>query len=378
MHAIMAATVAKAARSLAAPKNKRQAQRRMGLYEALTDNNRGPVARIAMAERDRLQGFLATGKYGRGMTPGRADDEKHRADRAYREEVKAGAGKPVARLAAAKPSATPAPADIDPQSAYARASRRFVEADAAHSANRREGMRAGNDKAALAKPLRTRAQIDAERDKARAALAQARADLDALRERARLASLPPAEEMRAANDQWLAAYRRKSDKALGRKAAGGKKMHPILKSAILIAHEEIEAVEKQRGLMPSPILRPLAAMRARAKAGEKGKAFMFANTALRGIKGYPSVAARAADEFSAAERVADRLAGTRGKGMMPPKGQRKKLADVANRKADRHAWKAAEAYTNLDIDRELHNMGRMEALGFVAERLDPINPRNRR
>lgn len=231
MHAIMAAAITKAARSLAAPKNKRQAQRRLGLYEALTGSDRGPVARIALAERERLQGFLATGKYGRGMTPGRADEEKHRADRSYREEVRAGAGKPVARLAAAKPSAEPAPPRIasDPAAAHVAASRRFVEAEAAQSANRRAGMQATGDKDKLRGPLGRRAKIDADRDEARAALARAKAELDDLRERVRLASLPPAEEMRAANDRWLADYRRKSDKALRRNPKGVSKMHPILK-----------------------------------------------------------------------------------------------------------------------------------------------------
>lgn len=82
--------IAKARRSLNAPKNKTQAKRRLGLYERLQESGNGPVARIGMAEAERLRGFISTGKYGRGMTPGRADEERHRADSEYRRQTRLG------------------------------------------------------------------------------------------------------------------------------------------------------------------------------------------------------------------------------------------------------------------------------------------------
>ena len=88
MSPILFEAVAKAARSLNAPKNKKQAERRAALYDRAAQSGRGPVARIAAAEAARQRSFAETGKYGRGMTEGRAGEEKYRADRAYRQDVR--------------------------------------------------------------------------------------------------------------------------------------------------------------------------------------------------------------------------------------------------------------------------------------------------
>lgn len=88
MNPILSEAVAKAARSLSAPKNKKQAERRAALYDRAAQSGRGPVARIAAAEAARQRSFIETGKYGRGMTEGRAGEEKYRADRAYRQDVR--------------------------------------------------------------------------------------------------------------------------------------------------------------------------------------------------------------------------------------------------------------------------------------------------
>ena len=102
----------KASRSLNAPKSKPQATRRIALYERLLESDNGPVARIGIAESERLRDFLRTGKYGRGVTPGRIDEERHRADSLYRAQVAlraappSGTALPGKRVAAKKPTAT--------------------------------------------------------------------------------------------------------------------------------------------------------------------------------------------------------------------------------------------------------------------------------
>jgi hypothetical protein len=86
---ILSEAVAKAARSLNAPKNKRQAARRAALYDRVAQNSpNGPAARIAGMEAARNRDVAAGGKYGRGMTEGRAFEEKARASRAYRDDVR--------------------------------------------------------------------------------------------------------------------------------------------------------------------------------------------------------------------------------------------------------------------------------------------------
>lgn len=199
----------KARRSLTAPKTKAQAERRASLYERVAQySGNGPVARIAGLEAKRNAAVAAGGKYGRGQTPGRADDEKHRADSAYRQDVKArgkAEAKPETRQKPAKPAYAYA-SDVqrrlaEADKAHADASRKAMDASDAATASRRAGMKASakTDRRGLDAVTAARPKLDAAKDKAMSDLREARAHLDAIKERARLSTITP-EQARARAD----------------------------------------------------------------------------------------------------------------------------------------------------------------------------------
>jgi hypothetical protein len=70
----------KARRSLAAPRSKKSARRRLTRYEdlAATAHPRSPTGAIARGEANRLRDYLASTRFGRGMTEGRAVQEEVR------------------------------------------------------------------------------------------------------------------------------------------------------------------------------------------------------------------------------------------------------------------------------------------------------------